>query len=72
MGVMPNMDASGLDMSANAPDVGSGVLISKGLDANELGARLFDRTAELNPSGSSSSEYESDEQTSQNKRRREQ
>lgn len=74
MGVLPNMNDAAMQMAVNAPDVGSGVLRPKSgsPDASDLGAMLYDRTAELNPSsGSSSSEYEStDDNQSQKKRKR--
>ena len=77
MGVLPNMNSTAMEMAVNAPDVGSGVLRPKSgsPDAADLGAMLYERTAELNTSSSSSnsgsSEYDSsDDSKSQKKRKR--
>lgn len=77
MGVLPNMSDAAMQMAVNAPDVGSGVLRPKSgsPDASDLGAMLYDRTAELNPSSGSSngssSEYDSShDRTPERKRKR--
>ncbi|GAB7349480.1 hypothetical protein MBLNU459_g0192t1 [Dothideomycetes sp. NU459] len=74
MGVLPG---AGMEMSVNAPDVGSGVLRPKSEtpDAGELGAMLFDHAAQVagsSSSSSSSSGYESaeDAKNAQKKRKR--
>lgn len=71
MGVLPG---AGMEMSVNAPDVGSGVLCpkSEAPDAGELGAMLFDHAAQVaGSSSSSSSDYESaDDNNAQKKRKR--